>query len=54
MKDFFSAFLPIFVNRINLSFNDSLVPVLFKEAVLDPVISLDIHLTVYQKHFVLK
>ena len=33
--------LPVFVNLINLSFKDGLVPALFKEAVLDPVIKKD-------------
>ena len=38
MTDCFSVLLPAFVNMINLSFKDGLVPALYKEAVLDPVI----------------
>ena len=41
MTDCFSVLLPVFVNMINLSFKDGLVPALFKEAVLDPVIKKD-------------
>ena len=41
MTDCFSVLLPVFVNLINLSFKDDLVPALFKEAVLDPVIKKD-------------
>lgn len=41
MTDCFSVLLPVFVNLINLSFKDGLVPALFKEAVLDPVIKKD-------------
>ena len=41
MTDCFSVLLPVFVNMINLSFNDGLVPALYKEAVLDPVIKKD-------------
>ena len=41
MKDCISVFLPVFVNLINLSFKGGLVPALFKEAVLDPVLKKD-------------
>ena len=41
MTDCFSVLLPVFVNMINLSFKDGLVPALLKEAVLDPVIKKD-------------
>ena len=41
MTDCFSVLLPVFVNMINLSFKDGLVPALYKEAVLDPVIKKD-------------
>ena len=41
MTDCFSVLLPVFVNMINLSFKDGLVPALFKEAVLDPVFKRD-------------
>ena len=41
MTDCFSVLLPVLVNLINLSFKDGLVPALFKEAVLDPVIKKD-------------
>ena len=51
MADCFSVLLPIFVNMINLSFKDGLVPVLFKEAVLDPVIKKDsLHHDIYQSY----
>ena len=41
MTDCFSVLLPVFVNMISLFFKDGLVPALFKEAVLDPVIKKD-------------
>ena len=41
MTDCFPVLFPVFVNKINLSFKDGLVPALFKEAVLDHVIKKD-------------
>ena len=41
LKDCFSVLLPVIVNMINLSFRDGLVPVLFKDTVIDPVIKKD-------------
>ena len=41
MTDCFSVLLSVFVNVINLSFKDGLVPALFKDAVLDPVTKKD-------------
>ena len=41
MTDCFSVLLPVFINLIHLSFKDGLVPMLFKEAVVDPVVKKD-------------
>ena len=51
MTDSSSVLLPVFVNMINLSFKDGLVPSLFKEAVLDPVIKKDsLDYEIYQNY----